>query len=182
MKSAEIRSFFWSVFSHIRTEYGLWQCGKIRTRKNCISGHFSRSGFDRVLNTHLGKCPYISDSVWSKNFSFWYILHNLEWDNNDISENPLVQIHKYVKKYSYEDSFQCSRYSIKKLCRFLLLCCSSTINSWLHLQPLQMNVDLNYGINPHISFHLKYRNFHLFRVLRSGQKSYICPCDFKTKT
>ena len=33
-----IRSFFWSVFSRIRTEYG-----KIRARKNSIFGHFSRS-------------------------------------------------------------------------------------------------------------------------------------------
>ena len=38
MKCVQIRSFFWSVFSHIRTEYG-----KIRTIKNSIFGHFSRS-------------------------------------------------------------------------------------------------------------------------------------------
>ena len=38
MKCVQIRSFFWSVFSHIRTEYA-----KIRTRKNSTFGHFSRS-------------------------------------------------------------------------------------------------------------------------------------------
>ena len=46
VKSVEIQSFFWSVFSHIRTEYGeilQSKCGKIRTRKNSIFGHFSRS-------------------------------------------------------------------------------------------------------------------------------------------
>ena len=38
VKSVQIRSFFWSVFSHIRAEYE-----KIRTRKNSVFGHFSRS-------------------------------------------------------------------------------------------------------------------------------------------
>ena len=52
VKSVQIRSFFWSVFSRIRTEYGeihevslriQSECGKIRTSKNSIFGHFSRS-------------------------------------------------------------------------------------------------------------------------------------------
>ena len=38
MKSIQSRSFFWSVFSCIRTEYR-----KIRTRKNSGFGHFSRT-------------------------------------------------------------------------------------------------------------------------------------------
>ena len=38
VKSVHIRSFFGSVFSCIRTEYR-----KIRTRKNSVFGHFSRS-------------------------------------------------------------------------------------------------------------------------------------------
>ena len=37
-KNVQIRSFFWSIFSCIRTEYR-----KIRTRKNSIFGLFSRS-------------------------------------------------------------------------------------------------------------------------------------------
>ena len=42
-KSFRIRSFFWSVFSHIRTEIlHAVECGKIRTRKNSVFGHFSR--------------------------------------------------------------------------------------------------------------------------------------------
>ena len=36
VKCVQIRSFFWSVFPRIRTEYG-----KIRTRKNSVFGHFS---------------------------------------------------------------------------------------------------------------------------------------------
>ena len=50
MKSAQIRSSFWSVFSRIRTEYGeirspniQSECGKIWTRKSSVFGHFSRS-------------------------------------------------------------------------------------------------------------------------------------------
>ena len=39
VKSVQIRSFFWSVFFRIRTEYR-----KRRTRKNSPFGHFSRSG------------------------------------------------------------------------------------------------------------------------------------------
>ena len=38
VKSVHIQSFFWSVFSCIRAEYR-----KIRTRKNSVFGHFSRS-------------------------------------------------------------------------------------------------------------------------------------------
>ena len=38
LKSVQIRSFFWSLFSCIRNEY--W---KIRTRQNSVFGHFSRS-------------------------------------------------------------------------------------------------------------------------------------------
>ena len=38
VKSVQIRSFSWSVFSCIRPEYR-----KIQTRKNSVFGHFSRS-------------------------------------------------------------------------------------------------------------------------------------------
>ena len=38
MKGVQIRSYFCSIFSYIRTEYG-----KIRARKNAVFGHFSRN-------------------------------------------------------------------------------------------------------------------------------------------
>ena len=48
MKSVQIRSFFCSTFSCIRTEYGKIlglnvksECRKIRTRKNFVFGHLS---------------------------------------------------------------------------------------------------------------------------------------------
>ena len=48
VKSVQIRSYFWSVFSCILTEYGellriQFEYRKIRTRKNSVFGHFSRS-------------------------------------------------------------------------------------------------------------------------------------------
>ena len=51
MKSVQIRRFFWSVFSCVRTElliYGVnlriqSEYRKIRTRKTSVFGHFSRS-------------------------------------------------------------------------------------------------------------------------------------------
>ena len=50
VESVQIRSYFWSVFSQIRTEYGdlqtksLYQLdGKTRTRINSVYRHFSRT-------------------------------------------------------------------------------------------------------------------------------------------
>ena len=43
MKSVKIRSFFWSVFSCIQSEFR-----KIQTRKKSIFRHFWRSGKERV--------------------------------------------------------------------------------------------------------------------------------------
>ena len=48
VKSVQIRSFFWSVFSCIRTEYR-----KIRTGKNSVFGHFLRSEFSLWNNSHF---------------------------------------------------------------------------------------------------------------------------------
>ena len=60
--SAQIRSFSWSVFSRIRTEYGeryevslriQSECWKIRTRKNSVFGHISQSRNLHFILTHL---------------------------------------------------------------------------------------------------------------------------------
>ena len=50
-RSVQIRSYFWSVFSYIRTEYGALlrtspysvRIKEMRTRNNSIFGHFSCS-------------------------------------------------------------------------------------------------------------------------------------------
>ena len=46
MKSVQIRSFFWSVFSCIQSKQR-----KIGTRKNSVFGHFSRSVINLLHNT-----------------------------------------------------------------------------------------------------------------------------------
>ena len=61
VKSAQIRSFFWSVFSLIRTEYGKilciqCECGKIRTRKSSVFGHFSRSVLRCYISSGSSYC------------------------------------------------------------------------------------------------------------------------------
>ena len=45
MKTVQIRSFFWSVFSCIRIKYR-----KIRTRKNSVFGHFLRREFEKKVD------------------------------------------------------------------------------------------------------------------------------------
>ena len=62
VKSVQIQSFFWSVFSCIWTEYR-----KIRTRKNSVFGHFSGSA--RLNNTII----------------FMWILSNFKQFFSDIS-------------------------------------------------------------------------------------------------
>ena len=49
MKSVQIRSFVWSVFSRIQSE-----CGKIRTKKNSVFGHFFRCD-ECLISTYLGR-------------------------------------------------------------------------------------------------------------------------------
>ena len=65
LKIIQIRSFFWSLFSRIQTEYGeilrisgiQFECGKIQIRKNSVFGHFSRSVCFKLLCTSLLNLP-----------------------------------------------------------------------------------------------------------------------------
>ena len=64
MKSVQIRSFFWSVFSHIWTEYGeIWSIqserGKIRTKKISVFCHFSRSVSDVKSASSIKVCWHL---------------------------------------------------------------------------------------------------------------------------
>ena len=83
-KSVQIRSYFWYLFSCIRTEYGeilrispfQSECGKIPTRNNSLFGHFSRSA--RVRENPCSRLFYAVITSWfifaSQHFSFHYIL------------------------------------------------------------------------------------------------------------
>ena len=60
-KSIQIRSIFWSVFSRIWTDYERYsvclriqsECVKIRTRKNSVFEHFSRSVISYLIVHNL---------------------------------------------------------------------------------------------------------------------------------
>ena len=61
--SVQIRSYFWSLFSCIRTEYGdlgRSEYRKIRTRNNSVFGHFSRSVCVLELYILNCNCAYLS--------------------------------------------------------------------------------------------------------------------------
>ena len=64
VKSIQIRSFFWSVFSRIQSEYG-----KIRTGKNSVFGHFPRS----VKLSSLS-CGYVLERNKQKKKEYFFIL------------------------------------------------------------------------------------------------------------
>ena len=53
MKSVQIRSYFWSVFSCIQSKYR-----KIQTRNNSVFGHFSRSAW--LIKNIIGGNIYLS--------------------------------------------------------------------------------------------------------------------------
>ena len=65
MKSVQIRSFFWSVFSNIRTAYSVSfriqsEYGKKRTRKNSVFGYISRSQLLLFI-----------EEIWLTSLSIW---------------------------------------------------------------------------------------------------------------
>ena len=65
MKSVEIRSCFWSVFSHIRTEYFVSlriqsEWGKIRTRINSVFEHFSASVYTWLFQNRFSCLQYLT--------------------------------------------------------------------------------------------------------------------------
>ena len=82
VKSVQIRSFFWSIFSRIRTGHGDFlvnlriqsECRKILTRKNSVFGHFSRSVIDSVLHLDVKTSCGIPS--------------NLSYDRKLVSKNP----------------------------------------------------------------------------------------------
>ena len=59
MKSVQIQSYFWSLFSCIQTE-----CRKIRTRNNSVFGYFSRS------ERYRSKIKWQSPGFFIIHFSF----------------------------------------------------------------------------------------------------------------
>ena len=77
VKSVQIQSFFWSVFSRILTEYGeilritsySVQMRQNTDRKNSVFGHFSRSGNFIEITLRHGCSPvnlmHILEHLWA---------------------------------------------------------------------------------------------------------------------
>ena len=75
----QIRSFFWSVFS------------RIRTRKNSVSGHFLRSGSNWLSLLKASRWDIlIEDSPWFQQLQYSHLYHNLHYSHhNELSDNSL---------------------------------------------------------------------------------------------
>ena len=77
VKSVQIRSFFWSVFCCILTEYR-----KIRTRKNSVFGHFSCSVCLESMLAEAFTLPKLIPNVIKANFfyKFWcFVEFRSDW-------------------------------------------------------------------------------------------------------
>ena len=94
VKSVQIRSFFWSVFSRMRTEYSVSlrtqsECRKIRTRRDSVFGHFPR----RLRGLFL---IHLSQFVWTVNKLIGFyemrplVLNGINVNENNLSDAPLL--------------------------------------------------------------------------------------------
>ena len=96
MKSVQMRSFSWSVFSRIWTEYRE-KCRKIRTRKNSVFRHFSRSVSKWKISYTVKSVISLSSQVkFYKRFSFTLnyirflsVFGTLRVAVNQISQDPV---------------------------------------------------------------------------------------------
>ena len=94
VKSVQIRSYFWYLFSHIRSEYGERyfvslrihsKCGKIRTRNNSVFGHFSRNGF---CQSKLKREKKTAGTTFQQLLA-WFI--NSHWLNSSTVTGTILQ-------------------------------------------------------------------------------------------
>ena len=94
VKSVQIRIFFWSVFSHIRTKWGeirsissyLVRIDKIRTRKSSVFGHFSRSDWHSPQwssGTYWGLCQSLREKCANTEFFLVRIFLHSDWIRRD---------------------------------------------------------------------------------------------------
>ena len=90
MKSVQIRGYFWSVFFCIQSEYR-----KIRTTKNSVFGHFSRSVQIKDLNNSLKRLESDVQTVKTANNNLLTQLENTErqcWANAQYSRRECVEV------------------------------------------------------------------------------------------
>ena len=124
VKSVQIRSFFWSVFSCIRTECGdllgkspysvriqkntdQSEYRKLRTRDNSVFGHFSRSVFSL-------------DNVWINEYYLKNTKIHLHWKLLDVNMWLSPTLKQLFKKLYFEFrhvlSFFCTKNKNASFC------------------------------------------------------------------
>ena len=94
VKSVQIRSFFWSVFFRIRTEYG-----KIRTRKNSVFGNFSQSTPLLRVKKYIAKPSpklYIRIIIY-KRYIFWDSFIKIDYYITGRSPSTLSILSRHCK-------------------------------------------------------------------------------------
>ena len=113
VKSVQIRRFFWSVFSRIRTEYGeislriQSECRKIRTIKNSVFGHISHSDLFREKVSKNVETPLASLKAYHRRVGLLYIL-------------LIRSIHFRLKTYQNSYQIVILRRIIAWLCKYFL--------------------------------------------------------------
>ena len=74
VKTVQIRSFLWSIFSCVQSEYR-----KIWIRKNSVFGHFSRSGNCRYFRLCRQTSLINFCFFWDYQKGFWWFKWNRSW-------------------------------------------------------------------------------------------------------
>ena len=100
VKSVQIRSFFWSLFSCIHTEYGNLRSiqseyRELRTRKNSVFGHFSRSGTRYLICKHLF-LTYFMDSPGKPKKNRGFLMFPGITDIIEVKNCVLLNLSRYL--------------------------------------------------------------------------------------
>ena len=104
VKSGQIPSFFWSVFSRTRSEYSLnfrvqREYGKIRTRKNSLFGHFSRSGILNNCSELLQSSGCVSmETQRLRTIAYKVLKTFLKWPKFKLNERNILLFSKFTSQ------------------------------------------------------------------------------------
>ena len=121
MKNVQIRNFFWSVFSCIWTEYGIYSVNlhiqsKHRKIRASVFGHFSCSEYRswevllslmsmiKFTGKHMRSPPFLVRYKPLKNTSLLFLLNSLIFFRSPILEDNLDDCEKPVRIYSFSFS------------------------------------------------------------------------------
>ena len=102
VKGVQIRSYFWSVFSCIQSEYR-----KMRTRNNSVFGHFSRNDIQRYIRNLVNHLRWnfsrnkLTDS-WKAPIRCLTLIPSVKYFRKNLHLRCLTQISSIFAKSSIE--------------------------------------------------------------------------------